>query len=348
MLWEMGVKLLTALVCSALLLAAAAVGAWALDSSRSGEIAHGVSAGGVALGGMDRREATAELKRELIRPAQKPIRVIHGPETFTLPARDLKIDAGIGAMVTEALAVSRQGDLPSRVVRHLTGGMVEHAIPAEVTYSRTAVERFVARLASEINRPAVDAAVEPGGAQLTITPGRAGRALAVDELRDDILDLLEQGARRDLEAKVETVEPSVTRSELAVENPDYIVVDRSSFTLRHYEGLELVKEYTVAIGQQGYDTPAGLYAIESMQVDPTWYVPDAEWAGDLAGKTVPPGPDNPLKARWMGFNGAAGIHGTADEASLGSAASHGCVRMSVPDVKELYERVSVGTPVYIE
>jgi lipoprotein-anchoring transpeptidase ErfK/SrfK len=63
---------------------------------------------------------------------------------------------------------------------------------------------------------------------------------------------------------------------------------------------------------------------------------------------VPPGPDNPLKARWMGFLGGAGIHGTDDVGSLGGAASHGCVRMSIPDVIELYERVDVGTPVYIE
>jgi lipoprotein-anchoring transpeptidase ErfK/SrfK len=84
-----------------------------------------------------------------------------------------------------------------------------------------------------------------------------------------------------------------------------------------------------------------------MQVNPTWYVPNEEWAGELAGSVVPPGPENPLKARWMGFYGGAGIHGTDDLASLGTAASHGCIRMSIPDVTELYEQVSVGTPVAI-
>jgi len=112
--------------------------------------------------------------------------------------------------------------------------------------------------------------------------------------------------------------------------------------------LRLVREYPVAIGQAGYETPAGVYGIDSKQLNPTWYVPDAEWAGELAGSVVPPGPDNPLKARWMGFNGAAGIHGTADAGSLGSAASHGCVRMAVPDVIDLYEHVPLGTPVRIE
>ena len=43
-------------------------------------------------------------------------------------------------------------------------------------------------------------------------------------------------------------------------------------------------------------------------------------AGDLAGKVIPPGPDDPIKARWMGIFDGAGIHGTTDTASLGSAA----------------------------
>ena len=77
-------------------------------------------------------------------------------------------------------------------------------------------------------------------------------------------------------------------------------------------------------------------------------VPDAPWAGKLAGRVIPPGdPQNPLAARWMGFHDGAGIHGTKDLGSLGSAASHGCVRMAIPDVKRLYRRVKVGTPVFI-
>jgi len=63
---------------------------------------------------------------------------------------------------------------------------------------------------------------------------------------------------------------------------------------------------------------------------------------------IPPGPKNPIKARWMGFDGSAGIHGTAQLSSLGQAASNGCVRMAIPDVKDLYRRVRVGTPVRIE
>ena len=108
-----------------------------------------------------------------------------------------------------------------------------------------------------------------------------------------------------------------------------------------------MKTYKIAVGRAGLETPAGLYQIQDKQTNPSWHVPNSAWAGDLAGKVIPPGPDDPIKARWMGLFDGAGIHGTTDIASLGSAASHGCVRMAIPDVEDLYDRVSVGTPVYI-
>ena len=58
--------------------------------------------------------------------------------------------------------------------------------------------------------------------------------------------------------------------------------------------------------------------------------------------------ENPLKSRWLGIYAGAGIHGTDDVSSLGTAASHGCIRMAVPDVEELYDKVPVQAPVYIQ
>jgi lipoprotein-anchoring transpeptidase ErfK/SrfK len=139
----------------------------------------------------------------------------------------------------------------------------------------------------------------------------------------------------------------VTTSQLSDKYPLLITVDRSNFRLTLFKDLRPVKSYTIAVGQAGLETPAGLYSIQDKQVNPTWHVPDSDWAGDLAGKSIPPGPDNPIKARWMGLAGGAGIHGTAEPGSLGTAASHGCVRMDIPDVIELFDRVSVGTPVFI-
>ena len=346
----MGTKTVTAIVCGLVLLVAGAVGAYAWDNSKSGEIAEGVRVGNIELGGMNEREARELLKQELVKPLEKPVKVTHDGEDYTLYAEDLDVRADIDGMVAEALSVSREDGLPSRVVRYVTGGEVEHKIKPEVAYSQTSVERFVQGVAAKVNSDPVDASIDPTTTSLEPVEGEPGRALREDDLRADIKRVVESSGNgaREIEAKVETVQPDVTTKDLAAQYPTYITVDRSSFTLRLYENLKLAKEYTVAVGKQGFDTPTGVYDVQTKQVDPVWNVPDSEWAGDLAGTTVPPGPDNPLKARWIGFNGAAGIHGTADSGSLGTAASHGCVRMAVPEVIELYDQVDVGTPVYIQ
>ena len=58
-------------------------------------------------------------------------------------------------------------------------------------------------------------------------------------------------------------------------------------------------------------------------------------------------PNNPLRARWLGIANGVGIHGTAEDWSIGTRASHGCIRMHVSDVIDLYNRVPVGTAVLI-
>jgi lipoprotein-anchoring transpeptidase ErfK/SrfK len=125
-----------------------------------------------------------------------------------------------------------------------------------------------------------------------------------------------------------------------------IVVDRGKCQLYLYEGTRLVKTYTVAVGQPAWPTPVGNFVIISKQVDPTWYPPDSSWAAGA--KPIGPGPADPLQARVMWLSApAVGIHGTNEPWSVGSHASHGCIRMRVPDVEDLYNRVFVGTPVQI-
>jgi L,D-transpeptidase-like protein len=102
--------------------------------------------------------------------------------------------------------------------------------------------------------------------------------------------------------------PRVTGPQLIRRYPHYIVVDRDGFTLRLYRRLRLAESYPIAVGQQGLETPAGLYDVQNKQINPTWTVPNSDWTGAIAGRSIPPGPDNPLKARWLGFDGSAGIH----------------------------------------
>jgi L,D-transpeptidase ErfK/SrfK len=104
-----------------------------------------------------------------------------------------------------------------------------------------------------------------------------------------------------------------------------------------FEDGHVVKIYRVAVGKRETPSPNGTFQIMSRVEDPTWYQP---------GKTVEPGPGNPLGTRWMGlgFKGY-GIHGTNVPRSIGKAASHGCIRMRNRDVEELFELVEIGNPV---
>jgi lipoprotein-anchoring transpeptidase ErfK/SrfK len=126
-----------------------------------------------------------------------------------------------------------------------------------------------------------------------------------------------------------------------------IVIDRGTNTLRLYRVTKLVRAFPVATGQSIYPTPGGIFSIVVKERDPWWYPPTYDsWAKGL--KPVPPGPDNPLGTRWMGLSvPGVGIHGTDAPSSIGYSASHGCVRMQVPDAEWLFDHVRVGTPVVI-
>lgn len=125
-----------------------------------------------------------------------------------------------------------------------------------------------------------------------------------------------------------------------------VEVNLSTRTLTVFANGKKVKTYSVAIGQAQYPTPTGSYRIITKEKNPTWNPPDSPWAKGLG--PIPPGPGNPLATRWIGTSAPAiGIHGTYAGYSIGTAASHGCLRMHIPDVEELYEMVNVGMPVVI-
>jgi len=323
------------------------VAAFAYDSSRDDVIAKGVTIAGVDVGGMTTAEARRLVERELQKPLEQPISVVRGKTRFSLSAEDAGVKADVGGMVDEALQASRDGSIFTRVARDLTGGEEDAQVPPRVTYSSTAVHDLVKRVQSKLNRPARDAEVDfPSLEKMKEEKGRRVKAAALEQRIAQALTV--PGVRRRVRAPVRIVKPKVTQAELAGKYPVVLVADRYNFKLRLYRDLQLQKEYTVAVGALGFDTPAGLYHIQNKAVDPAWHVPNSDWAGDLAGTIVPGGtPENPLKARWLGIFDGAGIHGTDQTYSLGSAASHGCIRMAIPDVIELYDQVPVGAPIYI-
>ena len=332
-----------------MLLIAGAAGVYAYDHAREDKIAHGITVGGVDVGGLHREEAITRLRDELLRPLSVPVVVHARGKTFHLTAREAKISADIQAMADEAIARSREGNLLTRTWREVTNRAIDERIQPQVTYSSEAVGRLVSRVRRHVDREAQDAKVEFAAAGLQKVDGHDGFQLDKALLRRRVeAALLKPGqTERTVQPSIRRVHPQVTTADLDKKYETAIIVDRGSFTLRLYKHLKLEKTYPIAVGMAGLETPAGLYDIENKQVNPYWHVPNSDWAGSLAGQVIPPGPTNPIKARWMGIIGGAGIHGTSDDASIGSNASHGCIRMHIPDVIDLYDRVPLGAAVYI-
>jgi lipoprotein-anchoring transpeptidase ErfK/SrfK len=330
-----------------LVLVGGAVAAYAYDSSREDLIAEGVTVAGVDVSGMRVGEARRAVARSLDEPLGEPIVVGRAGKRFTLSAEDAGVRADVAGMVDEALAESRDGNIITRVTRDLSGGKANVRVAAQVSYDQEAVDRLVARVGKGLNRPARDAEVEfPSMERIESKQGLKVRTKRLERRIGDALADIDSDRRVHAAARV--LQPKVTTAELADKYSIALVVDRASFQLHLYERLELTRSYTVAIGALGFDTPAGLYHIQNKAVNPAWSVPNSDWAGSLAGTVVPGGvPENPLKARWLGIYDGAGIHGTDVTSSLGTAASHGCVRMSIPEVIELYDKVPVGAPIYI-
>lgn len=320
------------------------------DDSRSDLIAPGVRAASVPVGSLHASAARARLGTALGGQLKAPLVVDARGRRIVLPVTTLHPRVDVAALVRRAVAVSRRGFIVTRVWHGLTGHRVDVDLPAPVSYSGAALDQLVARVARDVDRPARDASVDPSGQGLRKVSSADGVSVDNRRLRAELVAALGRpGGGRTVGAPLRTLHPHVTTAMLVSRYPAYIIVDRADFELKFYRHLQLYRSYPVAIGMQGLETPAGLYDIQWKQVNPSWYVPNSAWAGALAGRTIPPGPQDPIKARWMAFDGAAGIHGIdpSEYDTIGHTASHGCVRMTIPDVIELYSMAPVGTPVYV-
>jgi lipoprotein-anchoring transpeptidase ErfK/SrfK len=322
---------------------------YAYDSSGNDKIAKGITVGGVDIGGLTAAQARARLNAQLLGPLQKPIVVSHEPDRWTLGPREAKLAVNIDDLVAKALTTSGKGNIFSRSYRRLTGGSVDTTLDPRVTFSDKAVSRLLDRVRGKINRKPVDASLSISVAGFKKVDDKVGLEVERTPLENKIkAALASPTGDRTLIAETKKTQPKVTTASLAKKSGTILVVSKSKFTVRLYKNLKFVKSYGIAIGAPGHDTPEGTFHVQNKQVDPVWSVPNSPWAGELAGTSVAGGTAaNPLKARWMGVTDGVGFHGTSDDGSIGSAASHGCMRMHVSDVIDLYPRVPVGATVYI-
>ena len=332
------------------LLVAAAGGVYAYDSAHEHEITKGISVGGVEVGGLKEDAARARLRAAVLEPLNKPVVARYKDRSFTLTPEQARVGVDIDGSISEAIQRSRSGSILARTSRNLRGKSIDEDIDLDIAYNRRAIRRLVKRISAKIDRPARDAELNLEEGDVTPTPSSTGLAVRASALRNQLRrSLLSVEGTRSVKVLTKVVEPKVTSKQLAERYPAVVVVQRGSFRLSLYRNLKLAKSYGIAVGQVGLETPAGLYHVQNKAVNPAWTMPNSDWVapGDR-GKVVPGGTaENPLKARWLGIYAGAGIHGTDAEGSIGTAASHGCIRMRIPDVIDLYDQVPVNAPVYI-
>jgi lipoprotein-anchoring transpeptidase ErfK/SrfK len=335
---------------AALVAAAAAVVIY--DHGREDEIGKGVTIGGVEVGGMKRAAAEAKLRRAILDPLNQTIVVDHANQRWKLTAREAKVATNLDATVEDALERSREGNIVNRTWRGVTGKRLNVDIKPEVTYSDEAIIRLLDRVRKSVNRPSMNATIKFTVNGPKTTPSHEGLAVDASALHQKIkAALVSPQAKRRFSASTDHVKPKVSTDDLVNQNATTLVVNREAFKLTVFKNLKAVKSYSVAIGAIGRDTPEGLYHIQNKAVNPAWTKPYSDWvAKDEQGKVVPGGTaENPLKARWLGIFNGAGIHGVdpSEYGTIGHAASHGCVRMRIEDVEDLYPRVPVGAPIFI-
>jgi len=320
------------------------------DHKQRDKIAPGIQIGGIPVGKLTRAEAVGKVVNSLHAQLNQDVTIKAGGHDYTLAADKLDRHVDVDALVDDAVTMSHKGGIVHRTLNSLKSKPIHANLPITVDFSKSAVKRAAARVGKQLDTDPVDATVTPDASGLKETRSKEGVKVAQASLRKRLYTALAKPEGvTSVRARLQPVKPKVTTQDLAKKYPSYIIVDRAHFTLRLYKGLKLDRTYPIAVGRQGLETPAGLYDVQWRETNPSWHVPNSAWAGKLAGKTIPPGPDDPIKARWMGFNGGAGIHGIdpSEYSSIGHNASHGCVRMRIPDVIDVYDKTDVGTPVYV-
>ena len=284
----------------------------------------GVTIGGLLVGGLTGPEARALVQERF----EKPVTLVVSP---TRKLRIEPMELGAAAQVLKAVKTA---------VRVRTPGL---AVPLSVEVNHLKLDRYLAALAKTTDHDAVDASLVLRNFRPVAKKSKPGIRLKQLIASQRLSLAIRKHERAPFALPFEELRPKVTESDLG----QVIVIKRDSRTLLYYNGTKLKRTFRVATGQSSYPTPIGAFEIVTKQRNPWWYPPQgSDWA---AGKEpVPPGPGNPLGTRWMGISAPyVGIHGTPDAASIGYSASHGCVRMLIPQVEWLFDQVDVGTPVFI-
>jgi len=329
-----------AAIVIAVFVIAAAVSAVGFDRASKGQFFPRTTIGGVVVGSTTAAQAESMLRARLLTP-------LHQPIDLHAPAFDVKADAwkmgmriDVAKEVHDVLREQRSAPLLTRLWHRMWGEDRNHAI--EPNLDRAKLHAFVSDIAKQVDRPMRNASVEVEGDELRVLGHQVGRDMSVRATERHIIRALSLG-KTSIGLPVVVTKPQILTSAFA----KTILVRTMSNTLTLYRNGKIAKTYGVSTGTGGYPTPLGTFDIVAKRRNPTWVNPHADWSLTMP-EYIGPGPNNPLGTRAMNLS-ASGIriHGTPHDDSIGTNASHGCIRMHIHDAEDLFDRVDVGTPVVI-
>ena len=312
------------------------------DMVAFGKFPKDVSIVGVDVSGLSKTEALEKCRTDLAEMANRPLSLKVDEDNYQASPQEIGLKLEYQTMVDEAYREAWNVNVFERMARRFINRPKTTNVSLMAVTDDVKVNDFVNRALGSINRAPQDAYVDVTNGTAVIVPAKDGRQADLNQLLADTKEALGTPER--------TVNVQATRTPAAVNDSVFgrlIIINLAAHTLSLYEREKLLAQYPVACGSSQFPTPIGQWKIILKEVNPAWRNPGSAWAKSMP-PYIPPGPGNPLGTRALTTNaGGVLIHGTPNPSSVGRSVSHGCVRMYMKDVEQLFPMVEVNAPIYI-
>lgn len=304
-----------------------------------GRFLPGTTVAGIDVSGMTHDEALADVRAALTEQLDRTVTVRWGDRRWRATARELGSRLNARGVLDELAAAQRGVTWQEWARMRWLGDTVDHSADVAVKHRPKDIRAFVADIAAQIDRTPREARLDIIDGKVDITSERTGFKVRQRKAAATLAATL-IGGHSTMGLSVKETRPDLG----AAQYDQVLLLDQSEHKLTLYLNGRKHKSWIVATGTAGYPTPLGRYTINLKRYMPTWVNPAPDgWGADMPA-SIGPGPHNPLGVRALNWDapGAIRFHGTQAINSLGTSASHGCVRMSNADVTELYDLVDVG------
>jgi len=338
------VILIGALLIVGVVAGGAAFAAYRYDRANLDRILPGVRIDGVDVSGMTRDQAITAVQADASVHLSGSITVTASGKSWRTTPAALGQQVDVSGAVDRALALTGQMDLVQRVWHRLRREPVGVDIKLGYRSSASGAAAMVDKVARQVAVPPEDASINlVGTSKVSFIHAKAGLQIDRTAAIRSIRVALEQGSAS-VSLPVQKLRPKVTDNKLGIT----IVVRVDQNRLYLYKGFRQIRTYPVATAMAGFTTPDGEWQVVKKAENPTWYNPAPNGWGAGEPASIPPGPGNPLGTRALYLDAPdIRIHGTPSSSSIGTYASHGCIRMLISDSETLYPLVPVGARVII-